>query len=167
MRQNFLRELEYLLGEVPPEQWRDPEIRGVRYEFLPWHGMSSVTVQTADDEPRDPGAWKYYFSAESDGSRIRDEITLYDETCETDDLVYHRLLTEAAEAMLDVDFGRYIPHMVTTQGVGLYRPFKVQVYHADRVFEFNYCEYVLARRADAAEPDIGPDLRPPHGLGGA
>jgi hypothetical protein len=160
VRQNFLRELEYLLGEVPAEQWRDPDIRGVRYSFLPWHKMSSVTVQTAADNPRDPAGWKYYFSAESDGSRIRDEIALYDETCETDDLVYHRLLIEAAEALLAVDFGRYIPHMVTTDGAGLYKPFQVQVYHADRVFEFNYCEYVLARRLDTAEPGVAPDRRP-------
>ena len=157
MRENFRREIEYLLDEVPPEQWQEPDICGVRYEFLPWHGMSSVTVQRAEDNPRDPAPWKHYFSAESDGSRIRAQIDLYDQTCETDELVYHRLLIEAAVAMLEVDLGRHIPHMITTSGIGLYRPFQVQVHHSDRVFGFNYCEYVLARRLDAAEPGAAAD----------
>jgi len=51
-RENFRREIEHLLGLVPAEQWDDPGVRGVLYDFLPWHRMSSVTVQTRDDDPK-------------------------------------------------------------------------------------------------------------------
>jgi hypothetical protein len=118
----------------------------LRYQFVPWYGGSSVTIQTKDD-PRYFGDWKYYVSAESDCSRIRDELAFYQET--RDRNVYHRLLVEAAEALLILDLGRYIPHMVTNAEVRLYHPFPMQVYDADGTFKFNYCEYVLARRLDA------------------
>src|SRR5919204_314202 len=98
-RENFRREIEKLLGEVPAEQWDDPEIRGVLYEFVPWYRMSSVTLQTRDDDPRDIGAWKYYFSAESDGSLIREEYEAWHKEESNKRLVYHKLLIEAAEAL--------------------------------------------------------------------
>src|SRR5687767_7649881 len=89
VRENFRREIEQLLGEVPAEQWADEEIRGVLYEFVPWHRMSSVTIQTRDDDPHDIGDWKYYFSAESDGSLIREEHEAWHKEESNKRLVYH------------------------------------------------------------------------------
>jgi hypothetical protein len=156
MNQNFVREIETLLSEVPAEQWQDPQIRGVCYDILPWHKMSCVTVQTADDDPGDLGGWKYYFSAESDGSLIQHEYELYKRTSESDRLVYHRLLMEAAEALLSVDFDPYVPGVTTIHGidqttfsVGLNKTFLLQVYHADGAFRFNYCEHVFARQLES------------------
>ena len=144
MRKNFVSEIEYLLSEVPKEQWKDPGICGVRYELLPWHTMSSVTIQTREDDVRDPAGWKYYFSAESDTSRIKKEIAKYQDCDDT--WFYHKLLIEAAEAFLSIDLSQY-GHTTTVDRGSLYKPFRVQVYHADRLFSFNYCEYVLAKRA--------------------
>ena len=59
VRVNFRREIEKLLGDVLAAQWEDDEIQGVLYDFVPWHRMSSVTIQTREDDPRDIGAWKY------------------------------------------------------------------------------------------------------------
>lgn len=148
MIQNFVNEIEYLLSQVPAEQWADPDACGLCYEFVPWHGMSALTVQVRDDDPRDAGDWKYYFSAESDGSRVRAEVEEY--RASGDRLVHHRLLIEAAEALLSVDLTRYVPDLVAVDGFCLYHPFKVQVYDADGTFGFNYCEYVLARRLEPA-----------------
>lgn len=72
VRENFRREIERILGAVPAEQWADPEVRGVLYEFVPWQRMSAVTLQTEDDDPRDIGSWKYYFSAQSDGALVQE-----------------------------------------------------------------------------------------------
>src|SRR4051794_10347942 len=96
VRENFRREIEHLLDEVPAEQWDDPDVCGVLYDFTPWHRMSSVTIQTRDDDPRDIGAWKYYFSAESDGSLIREQHQAWNNEVANKRLVYHRLLIEAA-----------------------------------------------------------------------
>jgi hypothetical protein len=145
MRQNFTSELEYLLEEVPGEQWNDLGICGVMYDFVPWHKMSSVTVQTREDDPSDPAAWKYYWSAESDTSRISQEIERYQTA--HDRFVYHALLIEAAEALLSIDFTRYGQPTTIDRGC-LYKPFQLQVHDLDRTFAFNYCEYVLARRLD-------------------
>lgn len=149
MRENFAREIEYLLREVPAEQWQSSEppfVRGIMYEFIPWHGSSSVTIQTTDDRPGDFGSWKYYFSADSDGSRIRSEIERYRQA-DDPTLEYHYLLIEAAEALLGADFSPYGFAQVTDTW-HLYGPFWVQVYDMDRTFKFNYCEYVAARRMD-------------------
>jgi hypothetical protein len=145
VRENFVREIEYLLSEVPKGQWEDPGICGVMYDLIPWHKMSSLTVQTREDDPHDPADWKYYFSAESDTSRIKEEIAQYQKTNDT--WVYHRLLIEAAEALLSIDFSAH-GQPITAEANCLYKPFQVQVYHADKLFAFNYCEYVLARRAE-------------------
>jgi hypothetical protein len=157
MKDNFVREIKHLLEQVPAEQWQDPSICGLQYDLLPWHRMSSVTVRVREDDIDDPGGWKYYFSSESDCSLIHDELELYSQTCQTDRLVYHRLLIEAADALLSVDLGKYIPNLTTTYGLGLYKPFQLSVHHADGVFGFNYCEYVLARRLETGEPDAAPD----------
>jgi hypothetical protein len=130
MQKNFLREIKHLLGKVPSKQWKDPSIHGLGYDFTPWHRMSSVTVQTADDDPRDIGSWKYYFSAESDASRIKEEIGQYQEARKKR-LVYHYLLVESAEALLSIDFSKYIPNMITSDGFSFYKPFRVQVYDED------------------------------------
>jgi hypothetical protein len=157
MQQNFAREIEYLLSRVPKKQWKDPLAAGLRYQFVPWYGGSSVTLQTREDDPRYFGDWKYYVSAESDCSRIRDEMALYQGAApDRRRDVYHRLLVEAAEALLGAEIGKYIPDMVTTRDSRLYHPFSMQVYDADGTFKFNYCEYVLARRLDAAEPSDAP-----------
>lgn len=166
-RDCFRREIEQLLGEIPAEQWDDPEIRGVLYEFVPWHRMSSVTIQTRDDDPQDIGAWKYYFSAESDGALIQDlyEAWHNDETNKR--LLFHTLLVEAAEALLSIDFSKYnnpdLP--VPVRNLRFWTPiddefclnktFFLQVYDPDQSFRFNYCEYVMARRLErpAASPE--------------
>jgi hypothetical protein len=155
VRENFRREIEKLLGEVPADQWEDDEIRGVLYDFVPWHRMSSVTIQTRDDDPRDIGAWKYYFSAESDGSLIREEYEAWHKEQSNKRLVYHKLLIEAAEALLSLDVGKYCKKfwvsVIDDGGFCLNKTFLLQVYDADQSFRFNYCEYVLARRLEKAE----------------
>lgn len=146
MIKNFKREIEYLLSEVPPEQWQDPTIRGILYEITPWHGTSSVTVQTAADDPSDIGGWTYYFSADSDGSRIQEEIRQFQQV--RGRLAYHRLLLEAAEALLSIDFSPYgQPETLNEDGFP-YGPFRLQVYDVDGSFRLNYCEYLLARRLE-------------------
>lgn len=146
MISNFVSEIEHLLTEVPEEQWRDPGVCGLMYDLLPWHRMSSVTVQTREDDPHDPAAWKYYFSAESDTSRISSEIEEYLRT--RDRFVYHSLLIEAAEALLSIDFSRFGQRTTVEDGC-LFKPFLLQVRDPDQTFTFNYCEYVLAKRLDA------------------
>jgi hypothetical protein len=150
MMNHFVLEIEYLLQKVPAEVWADGSLRGLLYDFLPWHGMSSIAIQAAEDDPHDPASWKYYDCADSDGSRIREEVALY-RTAKEKRLVYHRLLIEAAEALLSIDFGQY-GQPTTVDGFCLYKPFQLQVTDADQTFRFNYCEYVLARRLDAAQP---------------
>lgn len=159
MNQNFVREIEYLLSQVPAEQWKDPDLRGLCYDILPWHRMSCITIQTANDDPKDLGGWKYYYSAESDGSRIATEYELYERTSGTDRLVYHRLLLESAEALLSADFSKYIPGFRPSHGtddkvfgIGLYKFFLLQVYDPDQSFTFNYCEHVLARQLESVKP---------------
>jgi hypothetical protein len=161
VRENFRREIKHLLGMVPTEQWDDPDIRGVLYDFIPWHQTSSVTLQTRDDDPRDIGAWKYYYSAES-GKFIQEEFDSYRNAKTNGGLVYHKLLIEAAEALLSIKFGKYINPQLPVpllnlrdwtaidRGFCLNKTFLLQVYHADQEFRFNYCEYVMARRL---EPD--------------
>lgn len=151
VRENFRREIERLLGEVPAEQWADDEVRGVLYEFVPWYRMSSVTIQTQEDDPRDIGAWKYYFSAESDGSLIREEHEAWHREETNKRLVYHKLLIEAAEALLSLELGHYgNPYWTTIDGdFCLNKTFLLQVYDVDQSFRFNYCEYAMARRLDA------------------
>lgn len=145
MKANFVREIKHLLAKVPAEQWAGTDVCGLMYELLPWHNMSSVTVQTREDDPHDTAAWRHYFSAESDTSRIRQEIEHY--RTANDWRVYHALLIEAAEALLDIDFAPYGQALTVTDGRP-FKPFQVQVYHADETFDFNYCEYVLARRLE-------------------
>jgi hypothetical protein len=159
-RNNFRREIEHLLGEVPAEQWDDPDVRGVLYDFLPWHRMSSVTLQTREDDPRDIGAWKYYPSADSDGSLIREQYDAWHNEEANKRLVYHKLLIEAAEALLGIEFGKYINPKLPTpllnlrdwtaidDGFCLSKTFYLQVYDHDESFRLNYCEYVMARRLD-------------------
>lgn len=154
MKENFLSEIEHLLAEVPREHWDDPDRCGLRYQFVPWSWGSSVTVRTRGDDPRYFGDWKYCVSAESDCSRIRAEVTLWRDA--RDRVLYHRLLVEAAEALLSVDLTKYILHMPTTDGICLYHPFPVEVYDPDGTFTFNYCEFVMARRLESAEPTAVP-----------
>lgn len=167
-QENFRREIEHLLGMVPAEQWDDPDVRGVLYDFLPWHRMSSVTVQTRDDDPGDIGAWKYYESAES-GEFVQEEFEAWHNEESSKRLVYHRLLIEAAEALLSINFGKFInPQLptpllnlrdwtVTDGEFCLNKTFYLQVYDHDESFRFNYCEYVMARRLEAAEPGAAAD----------
>ncbi len=162
-RENFRREIEKLLGEIPAEQWDDPDVRGVLYEFLPWHQMSYVTIQTRDDDPRDIGDWKYYFSAESDGSLIQEEYEAWHNATTDARLVYHKLLIEAAEALLSLEFDKYCnPNLPTpvlqlrdwtplNEDFCLNKTFLLQVYDPDETFRFNYCEYVVARRLDLGQ----------------
>jgi hypothetical protein len=146
--QNFVNEIEYLLSQIPAEQWADLSANGLCYEFLPWHEWSAITLQTRDDPLNDVAAWKYYTSAESDGSRVAAESATW--KTKPNRLLYHRLLIEAAEALLRVDLTRYVPKLVTGDEFSPYRLFQVQVYDVDKTFEFNYCEYVLARRLEPA-----------------
>jgi hypothetical protein len=167
VRKNFRREIEQLLGKVPAEQWDDPDVRGVLYEFVPWHRMSSVTLQTRDDDPHDIGAWKYYVSADSDGSLIRTEFEAYHSETTNGKLVYHTLLIEAAEALLSIEFGKYCNQQLpapllnlrfwtaSLDGFCLNKTFLLQVYHPDETFRFNYCEYAMARRLEPTGKETG------------
>ena len=155
---NFRREIIGLLDEVPPEQWDDIKVRGVLYDFVPWHQSSSVTIQTDGDDPTDIGDWKYYFSAESDGKLLQDEFRLYENANPDGRLVYHKLLIEAAKAMLEIDYSKYCNPQLPTPVLNLRnwnpvddnfclnKTFLLQVYDPDESFRFNYCEYVVALR---------------------
>ncbi len=145
MKKNFVLEIEYLLEQVPSEVWDDTKICGLMYDLLPWHEFSSIAIQTSDDDKHDPADWKYYDCTRSDCSRIKRELSRY----KNDDgrFAYHQLLIESAEALLSIDFSKYgIPK--TIDEFRLYKPFQLQIYDVDGTFEFNYCEYVLARRLD-------------------
>lgn len=148
VRENFRREIETLLGRVPAEQWADPAVCGVAYDFIPWHAVSSLTLQTRDDDPRDIAAWKYYFSSQSDCTLIRDECNAWYREKSNKRLVYHQLLIEAAEALLTIDFRKYgNPHASPIDsGFCLNKTFLLQIYDPDETFRFNYCEHVMARR---------------------
>src|SRR5262245_20272708 len=135
MNRNFVLEIGYLLEKVPSAIWEDPWICGLMYDFLPWHKMSSIAIQTKNDDRYDFGAWKYYDCASSDASRIRDELARY--AGGDGRRVYHELLIEAAEALLSVDFARY-GQPNTIDDFRLYGPFRLQVYDADETFRFNY-----------------------------
>jgi hypothetical protein len=104
----------------------------------------------AGRRPRDIGAWKCYFSAESDGSLIREKHEAWHKEKPNKRLVYHKLLIEAAEALLSVDFRKYgNPYWTTVdESFCLNKTFLLQVYDVDQSFRFNYCEYVLARRLE-------------------
>ena len=158
VRANFRREIEHLLGEIPAEQWADPDLRGVAYDFTPWHRMSCVTIQTRDEDPRDIGGWKYYYSAES-GEFVQEEFDAYRNATTNGGLVYHKLLIEAAEAMVSLDYGKYgNPYRTAIDdGFCLNKTFLLQVYDVDQTFQFNYCEYVMARRLEQAEAGPAPD----------
>lgn len=145
---NFVNEMLHLLDGIPAEQWEDPDRFGLLYEIVPWHRMSSATIQVRDDDPNDIGGWKYYYSVDSDASRICSEIDSFLEV--RGRLAYHKMLLEAAEALLSIDLSRYIPHMKSVEDGFLHGPFRVQVYDVDRSFKFNYCEYLLARRLDGS-----------------
>ena len=78
-------------------------------------------------------------------------------------------LLAAAEALLSIDFGKYINPKLPTpllnlrdwtaidDGFCLNKTFYLQVYDPDESFRFNYCEYVMARRREPAEPGAAPD----------
>ena len=163
VREKFRREIEQLLGQIPSEQWDDPDIRGVLYEFVPWHRMSSVTLQTGEDDPRDIGGWKYYFSAESDGSILREEYEAWHNETANGRLVYHKLLIEAADALLSIEFGKYCNPKLPVPVLNLRfwnaiddefclnKTFFLQVYDADESYRFNYCEYVMARKLEPTQ----------------
>jgi hypothetical protein len=146
MKSNFEREIKYLLSKVPKAVWKDKKIRGLLYDFLPWHEMSSIAIHSAGEDPHEPASWKYYDCAASDSSRVREEIAQYQ--AKHDRLLFHKFLIEAAEALLSMDFGKY-GQPTTIDGFCLYKPFQLWVTDNDKTFGFNYCEYVLARRLDA------------------
>lgn len=160
VRENFRRDIELLLGKIPTEQWDDPDVRGVLYDFMPWHRTSSVTLQTRDDAPHDIAAWKYYVSAESDAALLQKECDAYDDEEMNKRLLYHKLLIEAAQALLSIEFGKYINPKLPTPLLNLRdwtavddqfclnKTFLLQVYDPDESFQFNYCEYVMARRLE-------------------
>lgn len=148
LNQHFVDEIKGLLDAVPAEQWADPDLRGVCYDYVPWHRMSCVTIQRRDEDPEDMAAWKYYWSAESDNSCLEKEYEKYHES-KDGGRVYHGQLIEAAAAMLSMDFSKYVGQPVDLiYGLGLNKTFFAQVYHLDGVFRFNYCEYVHARQLE-------------------
>lgn len=149
-REHFVQEIGNLLDEVPAEQWADQSLLGIRYDFCPWHRMSSLTIQTYDDDPHDPASWKYYFSAESDGSLLDEEYAAWHNEQNNKRLVYHRLLIEAAEAFLSLEFGKHgNPYWAAIRDeFCLNRTFLLQVFDLDKTFQFNYCDYVVARRLE-------------------
>ena len=122
--------------------------------------------------PKDIGAWKYYESANSGGQFVQEEFEAYLNATNNRRLVYHNLLIEATEALLNIEFGKYINPQLPTHlldlrdwtvidgGFCLNKTFYAQVYDHDESFQFNYCEYVLARRLESAEP-------PPATVGGS
>jgi hypothetical protein len=145
IRQHFALEIDHLLSEVPADLWEEPETCGLVYEFLPWHQYSSLAIQLRDDDPNDIGGWTHYECVNPDGRHVTDEFAIYEQA--NDGLVYHRLLIETAEALLATDFTRFGQDETTDDGY-LNRLFRLQVYHHDENFKFNYCEYVLARRLE-------------------
>lgn len=164
-KENFRRDIVQLLDSIPLEQWDDPDICGVLYEFVPWHRSSSVTLQTDNDKPGDIAAWKYYYSTQSDGSVLEDQHQAYHNEQANKRLVYHKLLIEAAEALLCIDFSKYnnplLPERVRSlrywtainEDFCLNKTFLLQVYDPDESFRFNYCEYAMSRRLERSSAD--------------
>ncbi len=146
MTQNFVVEIEHLLQQVPSAIWADHSVCGLMFDFIPWHGHSGISIQTRADDQYDPASWKYFNSIEAKCSQLSREVALYRQAADRR-LTYHRLLTEAAEALLNIDFARYGQRQTRSE-YRLYGPFRLQVTDPDGTFEFNYCEYVLARRLD-------------------
>lgn len=172
VRKNFRREITQLLGQIPAKQWDDPDIRGVLYEFTPWDRISTVVLQTDDDDPRDIGDWKYYDTVDFDGECLIDEeFEAYHNADTNGQLVYHKLLIEAAEALLSIKFEKYnnpkLPARIRNlrdwtaidDRFCLNKTFLLQVYDADESFQFNYCEYVLTRRLEPTQPNPASDQR--------
>ena len=145
VREHFSNEIAQLLADIPTELWDNPEICGLLYDFLPWHEHSLVSIQLRDDDPTDIGGWEHYEPVTPDGRQLTEEFALYQEA--NDNMVYHRLLIEAAEALLGIDFTQFGQREAIEDGC-LNRQFKLQIYHHDGKFLFNYCEYVLARRLE-------------------
>jgi hypothetical protein len=143
IREHFKLEIETMLAEVPADLWEEPEICGLMYDFLPWHENSTLSIQLRSDDPYDFGGWTHYECVNPDGRQVHEEFEIYNK--EPGLLVYHRLLIEAAEALLSIDFTPYRQPTTIKDGY-LYKLFQLQVYHGDEKFKFNYCEYVLARR---------------------
>lgn len=145
VRRHFTIEIDHLLTAVPPELWEEPEICGLMYDFLPWHRYSSLAIQLRDDDPYDHGGWTHYECVNPDGRHVAEEFDMYEQA--NHGLVYHRLLIEAAESLLATDFTPFGQPNTIENGY-LNRLFRLQIYHADENFKFNYCEYVLARRLE-------------------
>ncbi len=144
VREHFRLEIGNLLADVPISLWEEPHICGLLYDFLPWHRHSSLSIQLQEDDPDDIGGWTHYECVNPDGRAVTEEFDMWDRAYHY--LVYHRLLIEAAESLLAFDFTRFGQREAIEEDGYLNPLFKLQVYHADNKFSFNYCEYVLARR---------------------
>lgn len=147
MRENFLHDIRSLLASVPAGVWDDRSICGLLYDFVPWHGVTSVSIQLQEDAPSSPADWRHFECAHSEGDLVREAIQSY-EAASDQRLAYHRLLIQAAEALLKIDFAPF-GQAKTIDGFSLYPPFRLRVEDPDRTFSFNYCEYVLAKKLDS------------------
>ena len=145
VRKHFTAEIKTLIDAVPGELWEEPDICGLMYDFLPWHEYSTLAIQLRSDDPYDFGGWKHYECVDPDGRELAEEFKIYKQA--NHGLAYHRLLIEAAEALLTIDFSKLVQCESVQDGY-LNPLFRLQVYHADQKFKFNYCEYVLARRLE-------------------
>jgi hypothetical protein len=140
---SFKEDIEKLISQVPAEVWKDRTICGLLYDIFPWHGYSSVSVQTRQCDEHDPASWKYFEISESNGEFLKSEFSEYNKS--PDHLLYHSMLCRAAEALLEVDFGPYYASQ-TVSGFQLSLPFRLQVLDPDKTFTFNYCEFILASK---------------------
>lgn len=139
VRRQFKDEIEFLVAQIPAEIWEE-SVRGLCYEFIPWHEYSSIAPQLINDDPNEPASWEHYCKIFSDFSRVRSVLSFYNTR-----LDYHRILFEAASAFLEVDFSRYDRVAIEDDGFPE-GPFRLQVYDVDGSFRSNYCELVLASR---------------------
>jgi hypothetical protein len=136
----FKEDIEKLVAQVPVEAWKDRSICGLLYDIFPWHGYSSLSLQTRQCDEYDPASWKYFEISKSKGEFLKLEFSEYNKS--PDALVYHLMLFRAAEALLEVDFGPYNA-MKTVSNFHLSPLFRLQVLDPDKTFTSNYCEFVL------------------------
>ena len=74
---SYTKDIGQLLSAVSRDVWADKSICGLLYDIYPWHGYSSIAVQTRSCPESDPACWKYFDAARSDGELLDREFRAY------------------------------------------------------------------------------------------
>ena len=149
---SFRTEIEWLLSNVPAEVMADEQVRVVHYSYMPWHEQSTISFGKVQERRASPADWDYFMAAKSDGSRLAEITSAYD----NHRLTYHFQLVAAASALLAIDPLTF-PAVASGPGETRRRAFVdehgypnhtfvAEVVDPDGSISFNYCEDVLAQR---------------------